>query len=55
LRIHRFESENYVAVKKSLALPILSDDILTDFLNSLQTSDQFEILLKFEKWLDSQN
>jgi len=55
LRIYRFESENYVAVKKSLALPILSDDILTDFLNSLQTSDQFEILLKFEKWLDSQN
>ena len=55
LRIYRLESENYVAVKKSLALPILSDDVLTDFLNSLQTSDQFEILLKFEKWLDSQN
>ena len=55
LRIYRFESENYVAVKKSLALPILNDHVLTDFLNSLQTSDQFEILLKFEKWLDSQN
>ncbi|CAN5664508.1 Uma2 family endonuclease [soil metagenome] len=55
LRIYQFESENYIAVKKSLALPILSDDVLTDFLNSLQTSDQFEILLKFEKWLDSQN
>ena len=55
LRIYRFESETYVAVKKSVALPILSDDVLTDFLNRLQNSDQFEILLKFENWLDSQN
>jgi hypothetical protein len=44
-----------VAVKKSLARPILSGDILTDFLNRLQTFDQFDILLEFEKWLDSQN
>ncbi len=55
LRIYRIESENYVAVKKSLALPILSDAVLTDFLNRLQNSDQFEILLEFEKWLDGQN
>ncbi len=55
LRIYRFESETYVAVKKSVALPILSDDVLTDYLNRLQNSDQFEILLKFENWLDSQN
>ncbi len=55
LRIYRFESDSYIAVKKSVALPILSDDVLTDFLNRLQTSDQFEILLKFENWLDSQN
>ena len=55
LRIYQFENESYRAVKKSPSLPILTDDILTDFLNLLETSDQYEILLDFEKWLDELN
>lgn len=53
LRIYLLENENYAAVKNSSALPILSDEILTDFLNRLENSDQYEILLDFEKWLES--
>lgn len=55
LRIYQLENESYRAVKKSPSLPILNDDILTDFLNRLENSDQYEILLDFEKWLNTSN
>ncbi|HMS40264.1 MAG TPA: Uma2 family endonuclease [Pyrinomonadaceae bacterium] len=54
LKIFRLENEKYFEVEKSLALPILSADILTNFLKQLEDSDQFEILLEFEKWLENQ-
>lgn len=53
MKIYWLENGNYSAVKKSLALPILTDEVLTDFLNRLEKSDQYEILLAFEKWLES--
>ncbi len=52
MRIYQFENESYRAVKKSLALPILTDEVLSGFLNRLENSDQYEILLDFEKWLE---
>jgi Uma2 family endonuclease len=55
LRIYKLENEKYSEVAQSLALPILTAEILTDFLNRLENSDQFEILLEFESWLDEQN
>lgn len=54
LKIYRLENRNYIEVEKSFALPILTAGILTDFLNRLDDSDQFEILLEFEKWLEEQ-
>lgn len=54
LKIYQLENEDYVEVEKSIALPILSAEILSDFLNRLEDSDQFEILLEFEKWLEQQ-
>lgn len=54
LKIYQFEGESYFEVEKSIALPILSAEILTDFLNRLEGSDQFEVLLDFEKWLEEQ-
>lgn len=54
LKIYRLEDESYIENEKSIALPILSSEILTDFLNRLEDSDQFEILLEFEKWLEEQ-
>ena len=54
LTIYQLEGENYEEVEKSIALPILSAEVLTDFLNRLEDSDQFEVLLDFEKWLEEQ-
>jgi Uma2 family endonuclease len=54
LKIYRLENESYAEVEKSLALPVLSAEVLTGFLNRLEQSDQFEILLEFESWLDEQ-
>jgi len=45
------ETGEYLLVEKSIALPILTDEILTRVLNRSQTEDQFEVLLYFEKWL----
>ncbi len=54
LKIYKLENENYSEIEQSLGLPILTSKVLTDFLNRLENSDQFEILLEFEKWLDEQ-
>ena len=55
LRIYQLENQSYRAVKKSPSLPILTADVLTDFLNRLEDSDQYETLLDFEKWLNESN
>lgn len=44
----------YKEIKKSAALPILSSEILTKFLNDSKTNDQYEVLLAFEEWLQTQ-
>ncbi|MGI8639583.1 MAG: Uma2 family endonuclease [Pyrinomonadaceae bacterium] len=41
----------YLLIEKSIALPILTGEVLTQFLNRSQTEDQFQVLLDFEKWL----
>jgi len=45
------ETGEYLLIEKSIALPILTTAILTEFLNRSQSEDQFEVLLDFEKWL----
>lgn len=50
--IYVLDSGNYRATKKSIALPILNDDVLTDFLNRLEKKDQFDVLMEFEDWLE---
>ncbi len=45
------ETGDYLLIEKSIALPILTGEVLTKFLNRSQTEDQFEVLLDFEKWL----
>ena len=54
LKIFRLENKGYFEIEQSIALPILSAEVLTDFLGRLEDSDQFEILLEFEKWLENQ-
>ncbi|MDQ3747624.1 MAG: Uma2 family endonuclease [Acidobacteriota bacterium] len=45
------ETGEYLLIGKSIALPVLTTAILTEFLNRSQSEDQFEVLLDFEKWL----
>ena len=45
------ETGEYLLSENSLALPILTAEVLTEFLNRSQRDDQFEVLPDFEKWL----
>ncbi len=54
MKIYNLVGGNYSEVKTSPSLPVLTDEVLTDFLRQLKTSDQYEVLLAFEKWLDNQ-
>jgi Uma2 family endonuclease len=51
LTIHLLHEGQYVESESSLALPMLSSRVLTEFLNRSQREDQYEILLAFENWL----
>ena len=47
------ERGEYLLRANSIALPILTAQILTEFLNRSQKEDQFDVLLDFENWLES--
>ena len=49
------ETGEYLNAENSLALPILSAEILTEFLNRSQKEDQLELLQEFQNWLQEQN
>ena len=44
-------NEEYMEVSASAALPLLTAQMLTDFLTLSQQQDQDETLLAFEEWL----
>jgi Uma2 family endonuclease len=53
--IHELKkSGEYKEIKQSKSLPILTVKILTDFLSQSIEKDQYEILLDFEEWLNTQ-
>lgn len=45
----------YLIEEKSLALPVLSAKVLTEFLKRSQTEDQIKVLQDFQNWLQEQN
>jgi Uma2 family endonuclease len=51
--IFRLQEEQYVPAAASVALPMLSAEILTRFLNLSRDKDQYEVTLAFEEWLDT--
>ena len=52
LRIFKLsETGEYLLSNNSLALPILTAETLTEFLNRSQRENQLDVLLDFEKWL----
>ncbi len=46
------ETGEYLLSEKSIALPILTAEVLTEFLNRSQTEDQFKVLADFQNWLE---
>jgi Uma2 family endonuclease len=51
--IYHLRNDQYTPAPSSLALPILTSHILTEFLNRSQNEDQYETLLAFEHWLQA--
>jgi Uma2 family endonuclease len=45
------ETGEYLLSEKSLALPMLTDKVLTDFLHRSQNEEQFKVLMDFQNWL----
>jgi Uma2 family endonuclease len=54
LTIHRLQNDQYAEAPRSEELPILSSEILTQFLARAQEEDQDEALRAFEDWLRAQ-
>jgi len=53
LTIYLLQRGQYLMAQASLALPMLTSNALTEFLNQSQQEDQYEVLLAFERWLRS--
>jgi Uma2 family endonuclease len=45
------ETGEYLEAEKSLALPVLTAEILTNFINRAQREEQIKVLSDFQKWL----
>ena len=51
LTVYLLQEGQYVEAESSLALPMLTSHVLSEFLVRSQGEDQYEILLAFEGWL----
>lgn len=54
LTIYHLEAGSYAIKPASQALPVLTADVLSEFLSRNQIEGQYETLLAFEEWLGSQ-
>lgn len=54
LTIYHLQQDQYVSVEQSIALPVLSGSVLTDFLNRLSQEGESPALVAFDQWLESQ-
>jgi len=54
LKINLLESGGYVEVEQSRALPLLTAELLTDFLRRLREEGEFQAIVAFDEWLQAQ-
>jgi Uma2 family endonuclease len=54
LTIYQLREGRYESVTTSIAFPMLTSAVLTEFLTRSQSEDQYETLLAFEEWLRAQ-
>ena len=52
--IYHLEHDDYVQQAASLALPMLTDEVLTEFLARLPKEGDLQAILAFDKWLQAQ-
>jgi len=52
LAIYLLEHNQYITSEASVALPMLTSAVLTEFLSRSRSEDQYETLLEFETWLE---
>ncbi|HEU4390151.1 MAG TPA: hypothetical protein VFV34_20285, partial [Blastocatellia bacterium] len=53
VRIHRLEGDEYLGLERSIALPLLTCTVLTQFLNRSRQEDQYQTLIAFDEWLQT--
>lgn len=53
LTIHQLREDQYFIIEDSLALPVLSARVLTDFLARLSKDGESQTLVAFDEWLQS--
>ncbi|HMC28308.1 MAG TPA: Uma2 family endonuclease, partial [Verrucomicrobiae bacterium] len=51
LKIDLLEGADYIPANQSRALPILTSEILTDFLRRMREAGDFQALLEFDEWI----
>jgi Uma2 family endonuclease len=55
LTIHHLQEDHYVEQEASRALPLLTSHLLTEYLLRITTEGEFQTLLAFDEWLQSQS
>jgi len=51
LKIYKLQTGEYREIEKSEQLPVLTGEVLTEFLKRGQTDEQFKVLTDFQNWL----
>jgi Uma2 family endonuclease len=51
--IRRLEDNNYVEAETSLALPMITSAVLTEYLTRLREKGEFAAIIAFDEWLQS--
>ncbi|HEY7182102.1 MAG TPA: Uma2 family endonuclease, partial [Blastocatellia bacterium] len=51
--IQRLQDANYVEAETSLALPMITPAILTEYLTRLREEGEFAAIIAFDEWLQS--
>ena len=54
LKIDLLEGTDYIPANQSRALPILTSEVLTDFLRRMREAGDFQALLEFDEWIQKQ-
>lgn len=54
LTIHQLAQDAYIPVENSRALPLMTSRTLTDFLTRLRAEGEFQTILVFDEWLQTQ-